>query len=281
MADSTVLAIDDVLQRHQLQVNPAPADGNIRATKALETIVGDLGGLVMLDNVLIVLTSAFGRCVDAFDGAIMQGVALVLGNYDTDELDTNRLAAQLSSITPRQLRARAAALREAHRGTVPRLSAAVIVERYNAARGRHLEPFFMRVPSPSNAGAEWNREREKRTAIRRWAEQNGYDLAQSRNIPASVRRARQQAQTSDRRDSRADHTPNSSGGDTDLTPPDRAADVAPFDEDESPEVGVPDRAGIMRAFERGRGLRFVMDAWGLDYETARALLHEYYANRAA
>jgi hypothetical protein len=272
MADSTVLAIDDVLQRHQLQVNPAPADGNIRATKALETIAGDLGGLVMLDNVLIVLTSAFGRCVDAFDGGIMQGVALVLGNYDADELDTNRLVTQLGSIAPRQLRARAVALREAHRGTVPRLSAAVIVERYNTARGRHLEPFFTRVPSTSMAGAEWSRERKERAAIRRWAEQNGYDLAQSRDIPRSVRLDYEQAQADGRCGARSEHTPAPSG---------ENSSVDPFDADESPEVGVPDRAGIMRAFERGRGLRFVMDAWGLDYETAQALLHECRTSRAA
>jgi hypothetical protein len=272
MADSTVLAIDDVLQRHQLQVNPAPADGNIRATKALETIAGDLGGLVMLDNVLIVLTSAFGRCVDAFDGGIMQGVALVLGNYDADELDTNRLVTQLGSIAPRQLRARAVALREAHRGTVPRLSAAVIVERYNTARGRHLEPFFTRVPSTSMAGAEWSRERKECAAIRRWAEQNGYDLAQSRDIPRSVRLDYEQAQADGRCGARSEHTPAPSG---------ENSSVDPFDADESPEVGVPDRAGIMRAFERGRGVRFVMDAWGLDYETTQALLHEFRTSRAA
>ncbi len=32
-------------------------------------------------QVLIVITSAFGRSFDAFDGAILQGVALVLGHY--------------------------------------------------------------------------------------------------------------------------------------------------------------------------------------------------------
>ncbi|WAX58538.1 Lsr2 family protein [Jatrophihabitans cynanchi] len=277
MADSTVLAIDEVLHRHQLQVNPAPADGNIRATKALETIVDDLGGLQMLDNVLIVLTSAFGRSVDAFDGGIMQGVALVLGHYDADELHGERLVAQLSAIAPRQLRARAVALREAHRGTVPRLSAAVIVERYNAARGCHLEPFFTRVPSASKAGAAWNRERKERAAIRRWAEQNGYDLARTRNIPPSVRRAYQRAQAT-----AGDPSPDQPGcGDSCPTPRAGAAEVDPFEGEESPEVGVPDRAGIMRAFERGRGVRFVMDAWGLDYQTAQALLHVFHASRAA
>lgn len=192
--DPSVLAIDEVLKRHQLQVNPAPADGNIRATKALETIVDDLGDLQLLDSVLIVLTSAFGRSFDAFDGGIMQGVALVLSHYDADELDTDRLVVQLRGIAPRQLRARAIALREAHRGTVPRLCAAVIVERYNTGRGRKIEPFLTRVPSVSKAGAAFNLERKERAVIRRWAERNGYDIAQARNIPPTLRRAYVQAQ---------------------------------------------------------------------------------------
>jgi hypothetical protein len=133
--DPAVLAIEEVLTRHNLQVHPSAIDGNLRATKAIETIVTQLGELQMLDNVLVVLTSAYGRAFDAFDGALMQGVALVLGNYDLDELDLDRLVTQLTDIPPRQLRARAASMREAHRGTLPRLCAAVIVERYNSARG--------------------------------------------------------------------------------------------------------------------------------------------------
>ena len=35
----------------------------------------------------------------------MQGVALVLGHYTADELDTERLVRQLRDIPPRQLRA--------------------------------------------------------------------------------------------------------------------------------------------------------------------------------
>ena len=247
--DPQVLAIDEVLRRHHLKVNPAPEDGNIRATKALETIVEDLGDLQMLDNVLIVLASAFGRSFDAFDGGIMQGVALVLGHYDADELDTDRLVVQLRDIPPRQLRARAVALREAHRGTVPRLCAAVIVERYNGGRGRNVEPFFTRAPSVSKAGAAFNRSRKERAAIRRWAERNGYDITESRNIPPRVRRAYEEAQVAE-------------------------APTVGGDEEESPTVGVPDLAGVRRALKNGRGIRWVMDAYGLNYETAKAIHDE-------
>jgi hypothetical protein len=145
--DPGVLTIEEVLARHRLQVHPSAIDGNLRATKAIETIVTQLGDLQMLDNVLVVLTSAYGRAFDAFDGALMHGVALVLGHYDLAELDVDRLVTPLADIPPRQVRARAASMREAHRGTLPRLCAAVIVERYNSARGSgRLEEFFTRVP---------------------------------------------------------------------------------------------------------------------------------------
>lgn len=255
--DPHVLAIDEVLKRHQLQIDPAPQDGNIRATKSIQTIVDDLGDLQMLDQVLVVLTSAFGRSYDGLDGAIMQGVALVLGHYGADELDVDRLVVQLRDIPPRQIKARAVALREAHSGTVPRLCAAVIIERYNAGRGRSVEPFFSRVPSVSKAGTAYNQERRQRAAIRRWAASNGYDIAQSRNIPPSVRRAYEQAQAS-----------APAPGETETA---EAGDVVEAVTDGLPEGGGYDRAGIERAYRNGHGIRWVMDAYGVDYPTAQAI----------
>jgi hypothetical protein len=98
-----VLAIEEVLAQHRLQVHPSAIDGNLRATKAIETIVTQLGDLQMLDNVLVVLTSAYGRAFDAYDGALMQGVALVLGHYDLAELDLDRLSPAPSPGSPRCL----------------------------------------------------------------------------------------------------------------------------------------------------------------------------------
>jgi hypothetical protein len=119
----------------------------------------------------------------------------VLGNYDLAELDLDRLVTQLTDIPSRQLRARAASMREAHRGTLPRLCAAVIVERYNSARGGgRLEDFLARVPSTTKAGITYNRGRRRRAEIRRWAQRNGYDLTGQRSIPPSVRRAYEEAQ---------------------------------------------------------------------------------------
>jgi hypothetical protein len=36
-------------------------------------------------------------------------------------------------------------------------------------------------------------------------------------------------------------------------------------------VGVPDLAGVRRVFQNGRGIRWVMHAWTLDYQTAEAI----------
>lgn len=155
--DERVLAIEQVLADHNLQVHPAPTDGNVAAMSALETIVDDLGDLHLLDSVVALLIAAFGRSRDAFNGGLMHGLALVLCAYDWDEIDMDRLVAQLSEVPVRQMKARASGLRELHRGTYPRLFAGVIVEQYNRGPGRKLEPFFTRLPEravPRRAAAK-------------------------------------------------------------------------------------------------------------------------------
>ena len=259
--DPALVAIDAVLARHDLQIHPSACDGNIRATKAVESIVADLGDLRMLDRVLVVLTSAFGRAYDAFDGAIMQGVALVLAHYDEDEIDLDRLVTQLRDIPPRQLRGRAAALREAQRRTLPRLCAAIIIERYNSGRGRNVEPFLVRVPTISKAGARYNQDRKNRNAIRRWAERNGHDLTGARNIPPAVRRAYEEAQV-------AAQTTN--------PPPDDADDEVTVEVEHADldAIGVLDdaRQRIEQHIARGMSVTWVMNAYDLDYRTVKAIV---------
>jgi hypothetical protein len=147
--DERVLAIEEVLASHGLQVHPSAVDGNISATAALEVIVDQIGELWLLDSVVVVLLAAFGRRREAFDSVIMAGLAFVLAAYPPDELDRDRLVRQLSELPVRQLRAKAAAMREMHRGRQSRLCAAVIVEQYNRGRGPKVEEFFTRVPERS------------------------------------------------------------------------------------------------------------------------------------
>jgi hypothetical protein len=271
--DPGVLAIEEVLARHKLQVHPSAIDGNLRATKAIETIVTQLGDLRMLDNVLVVLTSAYGRAFDAFDGALMQGVALVLGNYDLAELDLDRLVTQLTDIPPRQLRARAASMREAHRGTLSRLCAAVIVERYNSARGGgRLEDFLARVPSTTKAGITYNRDKRQRAEIRRWAQRNGYDLTGQRSIPPSVRRAYQEAQVA----ASAKAPDPIAGaiqdtGDATGSVGDSAAAADNYRVGLVDEIDEHTREQIMHAYADGATAASVKTTFNISYATARAL----------
>lgn len=183
--DPDVLAIEAVAERHGIKIGAATRDGILRATRACEDVVA-LGGLDLLDNALTVILAGYGNTADALDGAQIHGVALVLHHYDRDELDVDRLVTQLQGIPPRQVKARAVALREAQKGVLPRLVACVIVDRYNSGRGRQLEPFVARVPQHSQPSrlTETGREERRRAAIREWAEQQG--LPAGHRIPKAT-----------------------------------------------------------------------------------------------
>lgn len=162
--DERVLAIEQVLANNGLKVDPAPRDGNIAAMAALEIIADEIGGLELLDQVVVVLLSAFGRDRAAFGSIIMEGLGYVLAIYPPDELDRDRLVRQLSEMPVRQLQARAMGLREMHKGRHGRLVAAVIVDQYNRGAGRKVEPLFARLPTGAQVSAVVKRHR--RTAPR-------------------------------------------------------------------------------------------------------------------
>lgn len=145
--DERVLLIEALLANHGLRVNPAPAEGNVIATVALDTVVDEIGDHYLLDEVVTVLLSAFGRSRDAFQGSVLQGLAYVLALYPPDELDRDRLVRQLSELPVRQLRARAIGMRETLQGRIPRLIAAVIVDQYNRGGGRKVESLLVRMPN--------------------------------------------------------------------------------------------------------------------------------------
>ncbi|WP_181312490.1 DUF6551 family protein [Nocardioides campestrisoli] len=184
--DQAVIDIEEVASRHGYTVGMTTAPAVLRATRACENVVG-LGGLGLLDDTLGVLRAAFGADQAGVDAAILHGTAWVLHAYTRDELDVPRLIAALTGIVPRQLTARAAAVREVHKGTLDRLTAHVIVERYNAEKGRNLEPFFTRVkPAVTAKKAPAARRNE---AIKAWAARNGHSLSSRGRIPKAVRQA--------------------------------------------------------------------------------------------
>jgi len=133
-----------------------------------------IDGTGLLDSTLGVLTAAWGRSAAPLDGVHIHGLALVLHHYDLQaELDPDRLIAAMQDIAPRQVKARAGQLREVRKGIMPRLVAAVMVDRYNAQPGRKAESFFLRLPpkgAPTCAGPP---DRRRDDVIRTWARQRG------------------------------------------------------------------------------------------------------------
>jgi hypothetical protein len=100
-------------------------------------IVDGIGDEHLLDSVVVILIQAFGRSRDAFQGPVLQGMAYVLANYSPDELNRDRLVRQLAELPVRQVRARAGGMREQHKGTLPRLVGAVIVDPSTTAAPAH------------------------------------------------------------------------------------------------------------------------------------------------
>lgn len=172
--DEAVLAIEKVAADNGYVIGSNAGANILRSTKACENVV-TLGGLPLLHEVLNTIRAAYAGDQNGLDVAIVYGLGHVIHAYTRDELDRGRLVEALTGIVPRQLTARAAAMREVHKGTMDRLTATVIVERYNATRGARLPAFAERVrphqKTPTTAKGAEARERE---AILEWAKRTGY-----------------------------------------------------------------------------------------------------------
>lgn len=134
--DPAVLAVDDIADSLGLQVDNAPASGNIRCVSTCEKIL-QLGGHNLLRETLELVVEVWGVGPEAFDAPLLHGTAYLLHHYGS-ELDTARLADAMVDCSPRQFKAKAIALREYERGTMPKLAALVIVSTYNRTKGPKL-----------------------------------------------------------------------------------------------------------------------------------------------
>ncbi|UIU47021.1 Lsr2 family protein [Microcystis phage MinS1] len=181
--EQIVLDIEAAAERAGYRIAMTEGDNVIRSTRACENVV-ELGGIALLDSVLAVIRAAYRGDQTGVDAAIVHGLGHVLRAY-RDDLDHQRLVDALSGVLPRQLTARAAAVREIHHGTKDRLTGHVIVELYNSRPGRRVEAFFDRVkPLSKSKGAE----ARKNEAIREWAKREGIDVP-PKQIPRRVRDA--------------------------------------------------------------------------------------------
>lgn len=135
--DRIVLAVESVVEDAGLQVEDSPTNGSVRCVSTCEKVV-KLGGQPLLRETLGLITEVWGVEVEAFDAPLVHGTALVLWHYG-DAIDVQRLADAMVDVSPRQFKAKAVALREYERGTLPKLAAMVIVNTYNRTKGRKLD----------------------------------------------------------------------------------------------------------------------------------------------
>lgn len=184
--DPAALAIEACAARNDIVIGMHAGTNVLRATKACENVVA-LGGIALLDEVLGLIRKTWPDDQAGFDAAIVYGLGHVLDGYTRDELDIERLVATLSGIVPRQLTARAAAVRELHKGTMDRLAAHVIVDRYNATKGGRLQPFFERVrPVSKTKTAQAKSRDQKRQQVLAWAKETNWSGRQDRVTPKLV-----------------------------------------------------------------------------------------------
>ncbi|GFG83362.1 DUF6551 family protein [Mycolicibacter algericus] len=127
--------IQAVLDKRGLIVDPAPKDGHIGCVGTLEK-VADIDD-ALLDETLELIIDIWGKRRDALDAPIIHGLALILHSL-RDDIDLERLVDALLDVMPRHLKTSAVALRDVQSGTLPVLTALVIMERYNKKPGRKI-----------------------------------------------------------------------------------------------------------------------------------------------
>ncbi|MCA2243342.1 MULTISPECIES: DUF6551 family protein [Mycobacteriaceae] len=135
--DPAVLAVESVVEDAGLRVEDSPTNGSVRCVSTCEKVF-KLGGQPLLRETLGLITEVWGVEVEAFDSPLVHGTALVLWHYGK-AINVERLADAMVDVSPRQFKAKAVALREYERGSLPKLAALVIVNTYNRTKGPKLD----------------------------------------------------------------------------------------------------------------------------------------------
>lgn len=130
--DQVVMVIEAVVKQHNLFIDCAPREGNVRCTATLEKL-SSLGGTELLDATLGMLTNVWDTRLDAFDAPIVHGLGLVL-HHLRGRIDMERLADTLLGSLPIQLKTMAHELAATTSGTAPVRVAIAIMVAYNRNR---------------------------------------------------------------------------------------------------------------------------------------------------
>lgn len=134
--DEQVIAIEKVLAKYSLCVDSAPRDGAIGCGGTRQKV--EEIDIALLDETLGFITDVWQNRRDGLDAPIIHGLALIFDKL-RDELDLERLVDTLLDVLPRQLKTQAVALRDMQSGTLPVLTAIVMMNLYNKKPGRKIE----------------------------------------------------------------------------------------------------------------------------------------------
>ncbi len=126
--DAEAVAINNLLTELGYKVGWEP--GDIRAVKACY-IVCRKYGIDGLREALKLIQDTWGMDVDAVNGCIIKGVALLLDTYREDVNHKRLIERSAKHYTPARLLGTAKSAREIHRGTMPPNIMLVLVENYN------------------------------------------------------------------------------------------------------------------------------------------------------
>ncbi|AYE99607.1 hypothetical protein C0J29_32130 (plasmid) [Mycobacterium paragordonae] len=130
--DPAVVALEAVVAQHQLSIDCAPREGNVRCTATLEKLAA-LGGTELVAATLSLITDVWDTRLDAFDAPIVHGLGLVL-HHLRGRVDIERLTDTLLGSVPIQLKTMAHELAVTTSGTAPVRVAIAIMVSYNRNR---------------------------------------------------------------------------------------------------------------------------------------------------
>ena len=132
--DPIVVSIQEVLDRHTLKVSYATDSGSIAAVASLRWLY-ESGGTVLIDRVLALVESAWGRNRDARVGQLIKALGKVIKDSTGARLDMDALAHKLSaSGKPTQLMGTARTYRQATGKALWLQVAEVVVSIYNKGK---------------------------------------------------------------------------------------------------------------------------------------------------
>jgi hypothetical protein len=131
--DKDTLIIDKIVKDHGLKIAMGSDDGMVSAVRALQRVYKRYGSDV-LGKTLDVLRGAWGLDRNAYSGQVIEGVAAVLGRYES-EVSNGGLSSRLAkSGGPARFLGKAKDLKQFEGGTLATAVSILVVKTYNHAR---------------------------------------------------------------------------------------------------------------------------------------------------